>query len=1443
SDKKAAGEVMDKLEPVWKTKLTDAQKEAIYKTSNAMLKKRIKAFPDFASYYNCVTTLANGNFPANVYADWQSNIDKVLILPSKNFYKYIQMCNGLFSSNTLYNSTAARWYVTTSDYQLVFDSVPKVIFPTTDLWCVSKNDSMVVLGTSAVFYPLIDQLHCEKGTVNWVRAGWKEEDVYAKLPSYKIDVTGSDFNADSAQFFNSIYFKQQPLLGKFSAKILAAQTEDNASYPRFESYAAEMPIKNIVKDVDYLGGFSMKGNRFIGSGNKENKAKLYFYKENKLQMVAASQGFVVRPERITSDNAAIAIYHDGDSIYHPSLTFKYIVADRELALIRAEEGKSKAPFNDSYHQIDMYFDGIYWKIDEPLMNFKMISGAGESEANFESNGYFKRSRFEKMQVLSEVHPMFVIMRYCEQRDQRKVYVTDLAKEFRMPESEVRPLLLMYANYGFLSYDNKEDLVVVNDKLFYYVRANSGKTDYDMLRLTSIINGLPNASLNLLNFEMTMRGVQPINLSDSQNVVLFPKDQEIKMQKNRDFKFAGHVKAGRFDFFGKEFTFEYNNFKILLDNVDSLRLKVESPGGEVDELGRKRLVTVKSVLQNVTGDLIIDWPGNKSGLKNYPRYPIFNSKKDSYVYYDKPSIQSGVYLKDNFHFHLDPFSIDSLDNFTNAGLRFSGEFISAGIFEDFRDTLSLQKDLSLGLVRNTGDQGWPVYAGKGKFTNELSLSNEGLIGDGTIDYLTSTTTSDQIVFLPDSMNADVDLFTNRKELYKDVEYPEANTRSAFIHWEPKNDVMYAYKKDTAFSMFESQVAHNGNLQLRPDGLTGNGISSFAASELESNLMRFKKDKIKADTADFRLSSDNSTALALSSKNLNSTIDFVKRMGEFKSNGSGSYVTFPINEYICFIDQFKWYMDQKEIELTTSEQTAAKNNDGTGINLEGSEFISINSRQDSLRFRAPFAKYSLKDYIINAARVAAIQTADATVVPDSGIVVIEKYAKMRTLNNALIVANNTTKYHSIFNATVDILGRKRYEGRGDYSYVDESNRKHLIKFDNIRVDTSFQTIASGELTDTAGFPLSNKFLFKGTASLAAANQFLTFSGFAKPDFACEKIDRQWIKFSGEINPANIFIPIDNPTSDEGRKLASSLSITSDSTGIYAAFLMPRRSANDKEILAAKGVLTYDKGSNEFRIAPKEKFEKANAPGNYLALNDKKCTVYAEGKLDFGCDFGQLSIIPVGSAINNLNNDSTSFELMVALNFFFNEESIKQMSEYFSTAGTLSASNDVGRKAYEKGLAELVGREKADKLITELNLYGNFKKFPDDLKNTFLFTDVKMVYDNATRSFISKGQLGLGSIDKSSVNKMVNGTIQIIRKRSGDVLNLYLEPENGTWYFFSYTRGIMQGISSNTAFNDAINKVKPEKRVNKEKDKADLEYMLSTDRRVKDFLKKLNPQPVEE
>ncbi|MCE9539771.1 MAG: hypothetical protein K8R85_11205, partial [Bacteroidetes bacterium] len=737
---------------------------------------------------------------------------------------------------------------------------------------------------------------------------------------------------------------------------------------------------------------------------------------------------------------------------------------------------------------------------------------------------------------------------------------------------------------------------MNEKLYEYIAFRSSKLDYDVIQFPSVARGATNASINLLNYDMTIFGVQQIFMSDSQSVTIYPAEQKIILKKNRDFTFGGVVHAGRFDFFGKEFSFDYNKFIIDLKNVDSLRLTVKSR--EPDAYGEFPLVKVKTVIEKINGNLEIDNPDNKSGVKPFPKYPILNSFKDSYAYYYKKQIQNGKYPKDKFYFHLDPFTIDSLDNFSNEGLNFKGEMVTADIFPVFRESLKLQQDYSLGFITQSPAAGYPVYGGKGTYNSAIKLSNQGLKGAGTLSYVTSVTTSSDFVFFPDSTKALAQIFDIKEQKTK-PEFPKIHGENVKVHWMPAKDLMnITNSKEKKFVAYNGQSEFDGKLSLTPQELTGGGAADFSNAKLDARLIHFKSTLFDSDTANFILKDEATGATAFSTSNVNAHVDFIKRVGEFKSNGKGSIVEFPANQYICFMESFKWFMDNSAIEIGSDKgQTTDTKSD---LDLEGPEFISVHPKQDSLRFHASSGKYDLKKLVISAKGVTYLNVADARIYPDKGDVTVDKGAVIRTFTNSKIIANAITKYHNLYNCTVNAYARKSYAGSGFYDYIDELKAKRTFYFSDIGVDTTYQTYAETEIRDTSKFGLSPNFEYKGKVKLKAASTFLVFDGSARITHDCASTPRTWFKFESEIDPNSIYIPISKePVDGAGRSIAASIMVTTDSTHLYSAFLSPKKSNNDSYVLPANGFLYFDKGTREYRISNKEKLVENSLPGNYLSL----------------------------------------------------------------------------------------------------------------------------------------------------------------------------------------------------------------------------------------------------
>ncbi|MEO8760672.1 MAG: hypothetical protein ABI388_05670 [Bacteroidia bacterium] len=1408
ANKEDATAFIENLGKFWKTAAyNNFYKNYVYTTSNKMLDKKLKPYPYFQNYLIGVANFINSGQPAANFDAWQTLLDKI-ITKNKNpkpFNDFLEMSDNIFENGMFYKTAGVQWYTNSNNYKFDYDSLPKLVFTNTTLMCSNqRDDSISIENTSGNYYPTSGHFYGKGGIVSWKRTGLDGE-VYADIKKYNIDCKLGGYTSDSAVFHDAQYF-DKPQLGRLSDKIISENGK--ATYPRFDTYTKRLEIKSVIKDVLYDGGFSMRGAQFVGSGDANNPARVVFKRNNQRFLEVSARNFTMSADKITSNNAEIKFYLDKDSITHPACDFKYLADQRKVSLIRTEEGIKKSPFSNTFHKLDMYFEELTWKIDSPKIDLGFLAANLQGQAYFESQDFFTSERFNKLRDEgSEVNPLVKINQYCEQNKTRTFTAVDLAKYMKWLAVDLRPILIKIAGFGLINYNPETDVLIVKEKLFNYIKASKKLMDSDVITFHSTAPGQANASINLLNnnFDMRIHGVKQILLSDSQKVFVFPSKQEIIVKKGRDFTFNGVVASGKLEYHGKEFSYDYNLNKVNLKQVDSLRIYVTALVPEPD--GSIPFKRVQTVVENISGELAVDNPKNHSGRIEIPQFPIFKSFKDSYAFYEKRTIQRGVYNRDKFYFKLDPFTIDSLDNFNNAALKFQGEFTSSGIFPVFRDTLSLQKDYSLGFIRKTPPGGYQVYGGKGKFENEIRLSNKGLRGGGDISFSSSVSKGEDFIFLPDSLNGIAKTF-DVKETENPDEFPQSHGDKIYIHWMPYNDLMNAYDTDTPFSTYNKQAEFRGRYDLSPTELYGKGKVDFQRADLISTRILFKEKKFFSDTADFHLKAFDEEGFTFATNNVNATIDFEKRTGTFISNGSGSVVSFPKNNYISHMDRFKWFMDSETIQLGDEQKKIDANLD-SDLQLDAPEFISVHPQQDSLRFYAPAAKYNLRKYIINCINVPFINVADMKIFPDSGKVVIRKNAVMDTLKNAVIIANSVTKYHTIRNVTAFVNGRKQYIAQGDYKYFDENDKPYNIHFAKIQPDTSGQTISEGEIPEKDNFKFNDFFSYAGKVYLKATNQFLYYDGGTRILHTC-RLGKSYLKFEGEINPKEILIPIPKEPKDvNGNFVGSGIIYSPDTNMVYSAFLSPRTvSKTDKDILIADGYLGFDREKKEYRISSKEKLIEPSLPGNYLSLGTTNCLVYGEGKLDIGADFGQVKVTAAGNATHNTINDSAQFDLVMALEFFFDKGAMKKMAADFEAYSTQLDPFDFSRKTFEKGLAEILGKERGDKALSELNLYGNYKKFPDELEKSMFLGDVQMTYNKKTKSFISNGKIGVCNLFKSEIYRYVSGIVQIKKQKAGDVLDIYLQLDESNWYYFNYFKGVMSVVSSNQAFNAAVKEVKDKK-----------------------------------
>jgi hypothetical protein len=1424
-DKKMARDFMDMFEKDFLKMPGNVQSDA-YNMANNLSAKQAKPFPEFFGYFTGLHSLYKSNLLSSVYPTWVAAIEKTMTArDKKQLPDFLQFSLIFYTDGSVYKTQSTTWKANNAVYKYDYDNAPKIIFEKVDIRGFAKGDSSVIYGTSGTLYPLKDKFDGKGGIITYERAGLLRSETFAELKRYDINLKSLGFDVDTVTF-HTTYFKE-PLSGRMIERITNVPKPSLATYPQFQSFSKRLFIKNIFPGIDYEGGFMLHGANLRAFGTSTEPAKLTMYRNGKVFLRSSSLSYTIKPEAIDAEVTANVIYIEKDSIYHPGLRLKYTKADETIVLSRGK-GLTEAPFSNSYHKLEMFPGALYWKMGDPNLEFGPVKGSLDDDCRFESTNYFSKADYHALRGMDAKHPMDFIEQFSTRKDTILLNIDDLASFWGRPSDQVVNAIGNLTKGGYVTFDPESRMLQIRPKLFHAIRANAKRTDYDPIEIKSEVPGTQrNASLNLLNLDLTVYGVKRVTLSDSQFVKIYPKGEEMIIRKNRDMKFGGIVNAGSTEYFGQEFFYSYENHKIDLLQCDSMRLRVWPFNPPYD-----KQVRVKSVIRNVKGHIVIDGKDNKSGVKkDFHNYPILTSTTPTYVFYNDRSIHNGVYDSSSFYFKVDPFVMDSLDNFRVATQKFSGEFKSAGILPVLKEALSVQKDYSLGFIRKLPPEGIKLYGDKATFNNEIRLSNNGLQADGTIKFLTTTADSKAFTLFPDSLSGIAEKYKN-VEQKGTVEVPEAHGVQLMVRYHPKAKVLYTQSRDSAIHMFDNTCKMRGTTALRPEGMTGRGRVYFNTAELTSRKFKFKSKIIDSDTANFRLKNhDLTNELAFKTDNVNAHIDFVQRLGEFKSNGNETKVEFPENEYICFMDRFKWFMDNEDIELESDKRSVSGNiNIDTDIDLSGSNFFSVRQGQDSLNFAAPKAKFDLKKKVINCQKVEFVNVGDAKIYPDSNKVTIRRKADMDPLKNAIIVCNYVTKYHKITDATVKINGRKNYQASGKYAYVDENKMTQFISFANIGLDTTFQTYAKGEVKPEERFMLSPHFEYKGGVELKANDKGLNFNGATRLVFNCASLSRDWLIFKGVVDPNDIRIPIGDilVNYDGGGILGSGISISPDSVAVYPSFMSTKIKKDHPELIGATGFLIFDKRLQEYQISTDEKLKENTLPGNLVAFAKEKCELKGDGKMSFGLKTGQLKLTPIGSVNQNLATGKTSMKVALMVDFPFDKDILKKVGDKINNYPDIQPF-EYEKSNYEKALRELIGMKDADKVIADLSLHGEVKRFPDELEKSMFFSDVTLNWIPEEGIWLSEGKIGISNFFNKQIFKYVDGRIMILKGRTFDVVSIVLKLDDSNWYFFTYAKELMEVVSSDSNFNKSIQETKDDKRKYKgEKGEQDFEYRFNSNRR---------------
>lgn len=1372
----AAEKVYDQFKVVWDSNsFDDYQRARIIKNADKMLMKRMKAHPHFSLYLQTLLDFYASGKMSEQFVFWQKTLEGYYDKKSREFSDFLEACQLMFSANAFIESRGNRtWKANNNSWKLdKYGDEPVFVFEQLDVVCTTRDDSLMVYNTKGYYSIETQTWKGVGGKIDWTRGNFDPEKVYATLKNYSIDMNKNEYIADSVTFYQKEYFSI-PLLGKIHDAALATSSPETARYPKFYSYRKDIKIDKFAQDVKYMGGFSQQGNKVIAYGEGNELGTFTFSYKGKPFIILKGREFVVTEDRLVTDKASLDINLDTGSVFHPQVKLNYVKDTKKLVCSRGDVGVSQAPFTDTYHRIELRADKFEWILGQPKIEFKTILKDGSVLVY--SENYFKEFDYEKIQGMQALHPLAKLKQFCEQTGKRTFHLNEYVAWLQSKREYVRFQIVQLTDQGYLMLDSETDTINVNDKLFNAVNAHMGRTDYDIIFFESIIEKRPNATINLENYHMDLEGVGRFRFSDSQYVYVIPTEQKVTMLRNRELVFDGKVRAGRFEFFGKNFRFDYPNFTVDMERIDSMRLFFPDENNQLKK--------VNSVLQDITGTLYIDNPNNKSGRKDFPEYPIFKATKSSRVFYDYPYIYDGVYDRERFYFQTDPFIIDSLDNFTREGLRFAGTFVSADIFPDFKEELTVQTDFSLGFIKTLT---MPTYQGTGVANITMSLSNQGLLGKGQIDFETSVTKSQDIVFFPDSMNAKTESF----DVPGGPMYPEVHGVDLVTHWEPYKDRMEQRTTSSPINIYGDAKLTGTYIHSKKQA-GGKGSLDFDDGQIIANDMRFDKQRMKADTSTLIIRSIDSTKFAFRAVNVKSDMNFATRIGDFKSNVDGANAEFPYNQYLSSLNEFKWDIKKKNLKFNTPPEKP----------IESTYFVSTHPDQDSLRFSSRKALYDLNDFTLYADEVPHINVADSRVIPDSGKVVIRADAAMDVLHHAKIELDTINKYHKFYECNVGIMGRFNFGADGLYEYKNKKNEKHVVNFHEIKVDYLSKTaVAYGNVFDTMHFELTPRFEFKGLLTAVGSYRGLDFDGHVHPIHSMGRPGSGWWRDHKKYVPDSIIFNIDGPINEDKNPLKVGFALTIDSVHAYPAYFTLTRNYSDSMILnAGKGVVYWDEAQQKFFTGDSLKLAGDSYKGNYVYLDDKNGIMYGEGSTRLGINTSNgFDVKSAGNATFFLKDSSVHLDLMMLMDFKLPKETMKIFTDNIvSNSVGLNATNNT-RDMVKPALAELLTEDHFKDALKNLTT-GSIPLYKETETSMFI-SQIKMVWDQDRKAWVSEGKIGITAIGETKIEKMVEGKLMIERKRSGDEITFYFETGSDNWYYMNFLRRNLYVFSSEDAYNNSV------------------------------------------
>jgi len=355
---------------------------------------------------------------------------------------------------------------------------PVIHFEKADLNFVTPYDSVFLKKTSGDFLINSRQFVGKGGTFDWSMAGLSKDSVFVKFTDYSFKTNLPYLKAESA----SLTYKGKvadPVEGVFKYRSVRHDTTITSQYPQFESYYANIRIKDLGENLIYKGGFSLKGQKIYSSSILGGLSTIEVHDSATKRFKSQSRIFEFQDSSIVAERASAVIFQGNDSIYHPVVRLDYDYNNEYLILQKDKGGYKNTPFTSTFFNIDFTADLIRWDLNADSLDASIIGARRIVPAIIESSEHYSFEDYKSLgDKIYDFNPLSMAVYYANGQGSDQFYVVDLAKYYNKKQKIMDGAMVFLDQKGLIDYDRKNGLVTIKPKAQHLYDSKVGLTDYD-----------------------------------------------------------------------------------------------------------------------------------------------------------------------------------------------------------------------------------------------------------------------------------------------------------------------------------------------------------------------------------------------------------------------------------------------------------------------------------------------------------------------------------------------------------------------------------------------------------------------------------------------------------------------------------------------------------------------------------------------------------------------------------------------------------------------------------------------------------------------------------------------------------------------------------------------------------------------------------------------------